>query len=492
MKRQALETSSEARRKPRMAGEEEPEAPAPSLAAASANPNDNPVDNNSDRLQLLLLQHLQAQQAQRNAYHMQMMHILQQTGAGEQQIAMPPQNEVTEMQRLLHGNVTSPPPVEFPSITMSAQPGVSALTTAGFGLSAQNYAGLGQNLPSNLTVYATSLPGNQPPMFTPSTVPSFHQVNSGGRAPGLSLAGAVFPSASAANHASVAARMLPPAAPLRLPGEPNQQTVSSSALEAFLRAQNRHSTVPAPTSADSPRPVPLAPSNCFVMSTPEDKECLSEYQCLLREQIEVFEAGDKDLGTIQGRNKPVEFGQVGVRCKHCTRTPGRRRGAAYYPSKLSGIYQGKLMMQFSRPLWDHLLSWTMPTTGFLRDLRRRLVSRPFHHFVTSVSQYISTILLQLSRTSRRTISSKGRAKTQRKISSSALRFCGIPRRGSQALGRSTGLVLQLSLVSTRTRSSGTSCSASKPAEHLDRLLSRPHPSYPISTRTGAAARLHIA
>jgi hypothetical protein len=68
----------------------------------------------------------------------------------------------------------------------------------------------------------------------------------------------------------------------------------------------------------------------------------SEYQQLLRKQIEVFEAGPEEVqAAAQGRNKPIVLGQVGIRCRHCAYVPptSRTRGAVYFPSKLEGVYQ---------------------------------------------------------------------------------------------------------------------------------------------------------
>ncbi|GAX18811.1 hypothetical protein FisN_26Hh112 [Fistulifera solaris] len=75
---------------------------------------------------------------------------------------------------------------------------------------------------------------------------------------------------------------------------------------------------------------------------PCDEATLSAYQCLVRQQIEFFAASPIDVEqTIQGRNKKITPGQVGIRCRHCKHIPIKRRarGAMYYPSKLSCIYQ---------------------------------------------------------------------------------------------------------------------------------------------------------
>lgn len=76
-----------------------------------------------------------------------------------------------------------------------------------------------------------------------------------------------------------------------------------------------------------------------------DDESLSEYQCLVRKQIEIFEAMKDDVDSnAQGRNRPIVLGQVGIRCRHCTMLPPkhRARGAVYYPAKLQGLYQGNV------------------------------------------------------------------------------------------------------------------------------------------------------
>jgi hypothetical protein len=72
-----------------------------------------------------------------------------------------------------------------------------------------------------------------------------------------------------------------------------------------------------------------------------DSEMLSDYQLLVRQQLELFEAGPQDLeSNTQGRKKQVVAGQVGLRCRHCAGYPtrARGRGSVYFPSKLSGTF----------------------------------------------------------------------------------------------------------------------------------------------------------
>jgi hypothetical protein len=78
------------------------------------------------------------------------------------------------------------------------------------------------------------------------------------------------------------------------------------------------------------------------LSLPCDDEHLSEYQILVRQQLELFEAEQEDVDSnTQGRKKQVTLGQVGLRCKHCAGLTLRQRGkgSVYYPTKLQGIYQ---------------------------------------------------------------------------------------------------------------------------------------------------------
>ena len=73
-----------------------------------------------------------------------------------------------------------------------------------------------------------------------------------------------------------------------------------------------------------------------------DENSLTEYQCLLRKQLEIFEAGSKDVrSSSQGRNTPILLGQVGLRCRHCSSLPvaARTKGAIYFSQTIDGIYQ---------------------------------------------------------------------------------------------------------------------------------------------------------
>lgn len=80
----------------------------------------------------------------------------------------------------------------------------------------------------------------------------------------------------------------------------------------------------------------------------DDKYWLSELQVYLRSHFaESFGATEDDIAApMHGRNKPIAFGQVGIRCMHCKHDNPAERGqqATSYPSLISGIYNSVQQM----------------------------------------------------------------------------------------------------------------------------------------------------
>jgi hypothetical protein len=79
-----------------------------------------------------------------------------------------------------------------------------------------------------------------------------------------------------------------------------------------------------------------------VLADPMDSLVLNAHQVLLRRQIELFVVMKDDLwGRNRGRNKRIELGQVGIRCRHCAHLPTllRAKGSVYFPATLLGLYQ---------------------------------------------------------------------------------------------------------------------------------------------------------
>lgn len=104
-----------------------------------------------------------------------------------------------------------------------------------------------------------------------------------------------------------------------------------------------------------------------------DKDMLSPYQCLVRQQIELFEAKQEDINTnAQGRNRPIVLGQVGIRCRHCSflALHLRSRGSTYYPSTATGLYQAAQNLA-SGHLCDHCGNIPSSVKDELRQLRER-------------------------------------------------------------------------------------------------------------------------
>jgi hypothetical protein len=94
--------------------------------------------------------------------------------------------------------------------------------------------------------------------------------------------------------------------------------------------------------SDDPGKRRLAGRTSLMMYLDCDEESLSDYQCFLRKQIELFEADNDDLHlNAQKMNKAIVLGQVGIRCRYCAMKPPwtRSKGAAYYSATLDGLYQ---------------------------------------------------------------------------------------------------------------------------------------------------------
>ncbi|CAJ1926061.1 unnamed protein product [Cylindrotheca closterium] len=84
-----------------------------------------------------------------------------------------------------------------------------------------------------------------------------------------------------------------------------------------------------------------ASSSNILLAVSEDKNWLSDMDCFIRKQIEVFCATEEDVATARSDRKyPVKVGQVGIRCIHCSTAEGGATGQAVsYPFSISGIYE---------------------------------------------------------------------------------------------------------------------------------------------------------
>ena len=122
-------------------------------------------------------------------------------------------------------------------------------------------------------------------------------------------------------------------------GEHNRHVSDTSSDSNQTDKSNQRHTE-APTTIKGRPAMPL-----YLSCNPDH---LSAYQCLVRKNVELFEATAADVSApVKGRNKPIVLGQVGIRCIHCRHVypiSERARGAMYYPHTLLGIYQASQIL----------------------------------------------------------------------------------------------------------------------------------------------------
>lgn len=104
------------------------------------------------------------------------------------------------------------------------------------------------------------------------------------------------------------------------------------------------------------KPVPLA--------MPTDKDWLTPLHCFVRKHcVEIFCATEADVAApSKGKRKPIQVGQIGIRCPHChpaspsmqtklgqpqdkkesVASRARERGSVYYPTTISSIYNATM------------------------------------------------------------------------------------------------------------------------------------------------------
>lgn len=91
------------------------------------------------------------------------------------------------------------------------------------------------------------------------------------------------------------------------------------------------------------------------LGLPSDKDWLTPLHCFVRAHcVEVFTASEEDVATpSKGKRKPIQAGQVGIRCSHCrSLEPAfeqhddtnkvRERGSVYYPTSIASIYNATM------------------------------------------------------------------------------------------------------------------------------------------------------
>lgn len=155
------------------------------------------------------------------------------------------------------------------------------------------------------------------------------------------------PTTAATNSSLILSRSVPAAGlPSFLTGSVDNSLQSQTATRLLQLQQRSAASASAPTVRPAPAEPRIDPSQFpnlpCVLAQADDTVKLSSHQVLLRHQIEAFEASEDDLLThTRGRNKPIQLGQVGIRCRHCARVPVSRRekGSTYFPATTLGLYQ---------------------------------------------------------------------------------------------------------------------------------------------------------
>jgi hypothetical protein len=189
-----------------------------------------------------------------------------------------------------------------------------------------------------------------------------------------------LPGLQAAIHSSLAFLQVPPGQGQTQSNHDSLQQlflapgVASALLDEVDSAVPKQASAPTTETRPSGRP---AISLSIPIYLDYDEDILTRYQCLLRKQIELFEAGPDDVrGSAQGRNTPIQLGQVGIRCRHCSFLPknARARGAVYYSKTIDGLYQvaqnmGKL--HFLKPTCHKIPSDTVQKLTRLHQVKSR-------------------------------------------------------------------------------------------------------------------------
>lgn len=140
---------------------------------------------------------------------------------------------------------------------------------------------------------------------------------------------------------------IPPRTSRNLPSKtPSSTEVSGPQHGENLKASEHTARPPPQLKQDLQLPPPSSSGmkrgeRSAILYVPKDEIVLSTYQCMVRKQIELFEATDDDVQfTISKMSKPVVLGQVGIRCRHCAILPqyARPKAAVYFPRSLVRTY----------------------------------------------------------------------------------------------------------------------------------------------------------
>jgi len=111
----------------------------------------------------------------------------------------------------------------------------------------------------------------------------------------------------------------------------------------------------------------------------EDKEWLSDLDCFIRSNVEVFVTDDEDVDYFKCSSKDLVLrGNVGLRCVHCShlKREDRLQGACFFPKTIGSIYESTRDFQKNHlPNCPHMLDSAKEklnnTTASLTSVLRR-------------------------------------------------------------------------------------------------------------------------
>jgi len=85
----------------------------------------------------------------------------------------------------------------------------------------------------------------------------------------------------------------------------------------------------------------MKPLTRILLAIDEDKKWLSDMDCFVRSNLEVFCATQYDIEFAESDRKyPITQSQIGIRCVHCAlSSQGARGTAVFFPPFISGIYE---------------------------------------------------------------------------------------------------------------------------------------------------------
>lgn len=114
---------------------------------------------------------------------------------------------------------------------------------------------------------------------------------------------------------------------------------------------------------------PPSPNSRVLLAITEDRDFLSDMDCFIRRQLEVFCATADDVQVAQDDRKyPIKEGQVGIRCIHCSLAKSGASGhAVAYPFSVSGIFEA--VREFQRLHLEYCENLPEQTKAKLNSLK---------------------------------------------------------------------------------------------------------------------------